>query len=82
MAVWLLFAVIMTLGNITADNESGAISRLTFLLFMYIMFGIMFLILAITINQSAKAISKSNDSNGFSNHTIFSFIRKPSFIKI
>ncbi len=61
MGVWLFFAVIITLGNISTGNGARAISCFAFLLFIYVMFGIMLLVPAVAINQSAKAGPKSND---------------------
>lgn len=54
MGVWMFFVGIITLGCIASEKGETAIDDIFFLLFMYVIFSSMFLIPAITINQSAK----------------------------
>lgn len=63
MSVWLFFVLILTLGMVASENRESIIVDIFLLAFMYVLLSSMFLIPAITINQSAKGKNNTSDPN-------------------
>ena len=61
MSVWLFFVLILTLGMVASENRESIIVNIFLLVFMYVLLSSMFLIPAITINQSAKGKNNTSD---------------------
>ena len=74
MIIWLVFAVIMTLGMMASDKGENVIDDVFLLTFMYTLFGAMFLIPAITINQAIKGKTDISDSTKAKNTWITTFL--------
>ena len=74
MSVWLFFVLVLTLGMVASENRESIIVNIFLLIFMYVLLSSMFLIPAITINQSAKGKNNTSDPNKSKSTWVTTFI--------